>query len=68
MGTDARTVSASNAREIAEWCGGVVVDEHDALDHSAVQPGINVLCGSEVRRASIGSVVIQKNDGTFEVL
>lgn len=63
-----RTLTAANASEIAEWCDGMLVEEHDALDHSAVQPGINIQCGDDVKRASVGSVVIRKFDGTFDVL
>lgn len=64
----ARTLTAVNVMEIAEWCNGLIVTEHDALDHSAVSPGINLRCGDEVKRASVGSVIICKFDGTFDVL
>lgn len=68
MAYEARTVTSDNASEVAEWCEGVVVTEIDALDHSATQPGINVLCGDRMKRASIGNVIMKLHDGTFDVL
>lgn len=67
MGSEARTLTAENAHEISEWCGGMVVQEHDALDHSKIQPGVNLQCGDEVKRASVGDMVIRLHDGTFEL-
>lgn len=67
MASEARTVTEKNASDIAEWCGGNLVIEHDALDHSVTSPGINLLCGEEVKRASVGDIVIRNNDGTFSV-
>jgi hypothetical protein len=63
---ECRTLTADNAEEIAQWCNGRVVTEYDALDHSVSSPGINLLCGEEVERASVGDVIIEKN-GTFHV-
>ena len=64
---EARTLTGANAEEIAEWCGGIVVNEHDALDHSVVSPGINLQCGNEIERASVGDVIV-KQDGVFRVV
>lgn len=68
MAYEARTVTSGNASEVAEWCEGVLVTEINALDHSATQPGINVLCGDQVKRASLGSIIMKLHDGTFDVL
>jgi len=73
MSHEARTVTHGNASEIAEWCGGYLVEEKDALDPSVTQPGINVPCfqhgdEAEIRRASVGSTVVKVHDGTFRVV
>lgn len=67
MSSEARTLTHENAAEVAEWCNGKIVKEHDALNHSVTSPGINIQCGDEIKRASVGDVVIRKSDGTFEV-
>lgn len=64
---EARTVTATSAKAIAEWCGGVLVTEIDALDPTVTAPGINVHCGADVRRASVGDVVIWDR-GLFHVV
>lgn len=67
MSSEARVVTDINAYEITEWCKGRMVMEHDALDHDKAWPGINVPCGDDVKRASLGDIVIKKHDGTFDV-
>lgn len=67
MGSSARTLSSNNAHELAAWCGGRVVVEHDALDHDKTQLGINVPCKDEVKRASLGDMIIHKGDDSFDV-
>lgn len=64
---EGRTLTAGNAEELAEWCNGIVVIEHDALDHSVSSPGINLQCGEEVKRASVGDTIVN-NNGTFSVI
>jgi hypothetical protein len=49
------------------WCHGSPVIEHDALDHTVTSPGINVLCGDEVKRASLGDFIFRNEDGSFDV-
>lgn len=72
MSFEAKTVTEGNAREIADWCGGMDVVEHDPFDHSKTRPGVNVPVGParqmNVKRASLGDTVLQHSDGTFEVL
>lgn len=66
---EARTVSVHSAKDIAEWCGGLLIEEINALDESVVTPGINVPCGDgETRRASVGDVVFQNSKGKFEIV
>jgi hypothetical protein len=67
MSSEARTLTENNVWELATWCGGNPVVEHDALDHDKTSPGINVPTKDGVERASLGQTIIRKNDGTFEV-
>jgi hypothetical protein len=69
MASEAKTLTANNAAELAHWCGGRAVKEHDALDHTSFTPGINVPTngGASVERASMGDTIIKKHDGTFEI-
>ena len=67
MSSEARNLTANNAEDLAQWCGGRLVREHDALDHSEWTPGINVPVGDGAQRASVGDTIIRKNDGTFEI-
>jgi polysaccharide deacetylase 2 family uncharacterized protein YibQ len=64
---DARTLTQSNADEIAEWCGGRRVVQHHALDDSVTFPSVNVPVGTSVERAQLGDVVIRNSDGTFRI-
>jgi hypothetical protein len=70
MSSEARTLTANNAAELAAWCEGQSVVEYDALDDSKTAPGINVPVwgGAEIKRASVGDTIIRNNDGTFQVL
>jgi hypothetical protein len=68
MASEARTVSKENASFLAEWCGGTLVNEQDALLPHINTPGINVPVGDNVERASMGDTIIRKNDGSFEVV
>ena len=61
-------VSEQLANVISVWCSGVVVEEIDPFDSNKRQPGINVPCKDEVKRASIGDYVIKREDKTFDVI
>lgn len=67
MASEARTLTEKNAAELAEWCGGVLVTEYDAIDSSKSFPGINVPVKDGAERASLGDTLIRKDDGTFEI-
>lgn len=68
MGIEARRLTENNAAELAEWCGGLVVEEHDALDHSQSSPGINVQGKNGVLRASVGNTIVRSHDGFYTVV
>jgi hypothetical protein len=67
MASEGRTITESNAYDIARWCGGTLVTQHDALDHSKTIPGVNVPIGDEVERASLGDMVIRNHDGSYQI-
>lgn len=67
MSSESRVINKHNIDEVASWCGGRVVVQHDALDSSITFPAINVPVGDNVRRANIGDMVIKKDDGSFEI-
>jgi hypothetical protein len=67
MSSEARTLTEDNVWELAPWCGGNPVVEHDALDDDKTSPGINVPVGDDVQRASLGDTIIRKADGTFQI-
>jgi hypothetical protein len=67
MGSEARTLSETNSAELAGWCGGLPVVQHDALDPGKAIPGINVPTAKGVERASLGDMIIRRDDGQFEI-
>jgi hypothetical protein len=67
MGTEARVLTRANAEELTQWCGGLPVVEHDALDHEKTFPAINVPYGDGAKRASLGDTIVRMHDGSFEV-
>lgn len=67
MASEARNLTENNAAELAQWCGGRLAREHDALDHSQSTLGINVPVVDGVERASVGDTIIRRNDGQFEI-
>jgi len=67
MGSEAKTVSESNIQEVAEWCGGVIKTEHDALDHSVTNPALNLQTVNGIDRAHVGDTIIKNHNGTFQI-
>lgn len=67
MSSQSRVVTESTVHEIALWCGGRVVVQHDALDYDKTVSAINVPVKNEVERASLGDVVIRNHDGSFQI-
>ena len=68
MSSEAKTLTRDNAVELAQWCVGLYVVQHDAIDESITVPCVNVptACG-EVVRAQPGDIIIRNHDGSFEV-
>jgi hypothetical protein len=67
MDIEARVLTANNAQELADWCGGIPVTEHNALDHGDTSPGVNVPYRDGAKRASLGDTIVRMQDGSFEV-
>lgn len=67
MGSEARQVSENNIAEVAEWSGGVVVTEHDSLDHSITNSALNLPTIKGIERAHIGDTIIKNHNGTFQL-
>lgn len=51
---------------VSVWCGGIIVHEIDPETDDRY-PALNVQCGDEVKRASLGDTVVKNMDGTFDV-
>jgi hypothetical protein len=49
------------------WTRGLLVEEIDPLDDTKRQPGINLVCGTDVKRASLGDYILKHSDGVFDV-
>lgn len=64
---ESKILTKDNAEELAEWCEGVLVVEHDALDNNITQPGINVQCADGGKRASVNDMIVRHDDGSFDV-
>lgn len=60
-------LTGDNVKVISVWAHAVPVEEIDPFDKDSKSPGLNVQCGDEVKRASLGDYVIQHDDGTFDV-
>lgn len=63
----AHQLQTDNADVIAAWSKAIRVEEIDPVDSNLKFPGLNVQCGDEVKRASVGDYVIKHDDGTFDV-
>jgi hypothetical protein len=64
---EARMLMEQNADDIAHWCGGRVVVQHDALDDSITTHAVNVpTIPGIVERAQPGDI-IRLHDGCFSV-
>jgi len=67
MSAEARNVTANNIEELAQWCGGMTVDQFDAITGEK-RPGLNVPTVTGVQRAQIGNTIVRFHDGTFEII
>jgi len=64
---EARQVTQENVSEIAEWCQGVVIEEHDPFDNSKIFLSLNAPTRLGGRRAGEGDYVVEVTNGRFEV-
>lgn len=64
---EAQQLDRDNAEELAEWCGGVLVEEIDPFDSDIRMPGINVPTPDGNVRASYTDYILQFDLGYFEV-
>lgn len=61
-------ITAETVNAVAVWCNGIVVEEIDPEYSEKRYPALNVQCGDDVKRASLGDYVIKRKDGTYDVL
>ncbi len=54
-----------NVTEVADWCTGKEVVEHDALDHNITYVGLNFLSEGNIQRACEGDWLIKNANGDF---
>lgn len=64
----AMTLTADNATIVSVWANAMIVEEIDPFDSQKTFPGLNVQCGNDVKRASLGDRVVKHGDGTYDVL
>lgn len=62
---EARQVTPDTVADIVAWCGGVQVEEQDALDPNRTYVGVNVPTLSGVVRVSEGDYVAKSPQGGF---
>lgn len=71
MGPDGESVTAMRldpelVTVVSVWCGGVIVFEIDPETQERY-PALNVQCGDEVKRASLGDYVVKQENKGFDV-
>lgn len=64
----ANRLTATNSVAVSLWCGGVLVKEHDALQHEVTFEAINVPTGLGIKRAQEGDWILQRPTGDFVVV
>lgn len=65
---EARQLDKDNVDELAEWCGGTIVEEYDAIDPDVMQKGINVPTKTGNERLSYRGYLVHQDTGEFQVL
>lgn len=62
-------LTENNAAAVAEWCGGKVVQEKDAVDEKITHWAVNFQGVDEVERAHAGDVLIFNHEkDAYEIL
>lgn len=59
-------LEADEVSEVSDWTNGVVVQEIDAFSADRY-PALNIQCGADVKRASLGDYIVQWPDQRFDV-
>lgn len=59
---------STNGETVALWCGGVLVTEHDALQHDITFVGINVPTAFGMKRAQEDDWIVRRPAGDFIVI
>lgn len=62
---DAVQISSQNVTDVAAWCEGQEVVEHDALDHDKKFVGINVPTLIGMKRVSEGDYLVRGSRNSF---
>lgn len=65
VSVEANKVEPSTVEAVALWCGGVLVIEHDALQHDTTFVAINVPTPQGMKRAQEGDWIIKRPLGDF---
>lgn len=64
---EAVELTAANVKDVAQWCNGFEVVEHDAFQHQVTNVGLNVPTLQGRVRASEGDYIFKGMDGNFYV-
>lgn len=62
---EAMTLTKENAEELANWCGGKIVEEQNPADPDDVYVGINFPTYDGNKRLSQGEVLVRNKNGHF---
>lgn len=65
---EANLLTPNNAAAVALWCGGVLVEEQDALNHEDKYVAINVPTAHGMKRAQEGTWIVRKPTGDFDTM
>lgn len=62
---EANQLTSENALVLSAWCEGVLVKEHDALQHDITFSAINVPTPEGMKRAQEGNWIVRTIQGHF---
>ena len=65
---EAVQLTKENVTEVADWCTGKEVVEHDALDSNITYVGLNFLSEGNIQRLAEGDWLIKNEQGDFHFL
>lgn len=69
LGTEVKAIilTSENVSDVAAWCDGFPVEEHDALDYGKIYAGVNVQTPNGKVRLSEGQYLVKGHRGAFFV-